>query len=272
MKICKLAGLFFASLLVLGGCASTASNPVDPWESVNRKIFVFNDKVDTYALKPVAQGYSAAVPLPARTNVANFFGNVEDLWIGFNNLLQGKPRDGLSDFGRFALNSSIGILGFFDIASEVGLEKHDEDFGQTLGRWGVGDGPYVVLPLLGPSTVRDTGGMIVDRLVYNPSSMLESVPARNGLFATKVVSLRAQLLGAETTLDEAALDKYVFMRTFQLQRRRSLIYDGRPPREKDEDFSLAPRVEPLGLGMVNQSGLFDLVLADTSALPPIDSE
>lgn len=270
MKIRAWGFLLLSSLLALSGCASTGGNPADPWESVNRKVFVFNDKLDAYALKPVAQGYQAVTPLPARTNISNFFGNVEDVWIGVNNLLQGKPKDGASDFGRFAVNSTIGILGFFDIASEIGLEKHDEDFGQTLGRWGVGDGPYVVLPLFGSSTVRDTGGMIVDRLTYNPNSLVTRIPVRNGLTATKVVNLRAQLLGAERALDEAALDKYVFMRNFHLQRRRSLIYDGRPPRE--DDFSAAPQMEPQGLGMLSQRGLFDLVLVDASSPMPVDGE
>lgn len=270
MKISGLALLFLFSLLA-SGCASTGGNTIDPWESVNRKVFVFNDKLDTYALKPVAQGYKAVTPLPARTNISNFFGNVEDVWIGVNNLLQGKPRDSANDFGRFAVNSTLGILGFFDIASELGLEKHDEDFGQTLGRWGVGDGPYMVLPLFGSSTARDTGGLIVDRLAFNPTAQIPRVAVRNSLTGTKLVNTRSQYLGAETTLDEASLDKYVFMRNFYLQRRRSLIFDGSPPREK-EDFGLAPDMTPQSLGTLDQPGLFDLVLVDTQAQVPVDSE
>lgn len=270
MKIRGFALLFVFSLL-LGGCASTGGNPADPWEGVNRKVFVFNDKLDTYALKPVAQGYKAATPLPARTNISNFFGNVEDLWIGVNNLLQGKPKDGASDFGRFAVNSTIGILGFFDIASEIGLDKHDEDFGQTLGVWGAGNGPYMVLPLFGPSTLRDTGGLIVDRLAYNPNAMIERVAVRNSLSGTKLVNMRAQYLGAENALDEASLDKYVFMRNFHLQRRRSQIFDGNPPREK-EDFGLVPGVSPQSLGALDQHALFALVLVDAPAQAVVDSE
>lgn len=222
------------ALGVLAGCASTGQNPVDPWEGMNRKVYAFNDKLDTYALKPVAQGYQAGVPLPARTNASNFFGNIEDIWIGFNNLLQGKPKEGLSDFGRFALNSTVGILGFFDVATEVGLEKHEEDFGQTLGRWGVGSGPFLMLPLLGPSTVRDTGGQIVDRVGFNTNAQLEQVPQRNGMTALKIVNGRSQLLGAESVLDEAALDKYNYLRDFYLKRRQSQVFDGRPPREDDD--------------------------------------
>lgn len=270
MKTSGLVFLFLFSLLT-GGCASTGGNPADPWEGVNRKVFVFNDKVDTYALKPVAQGYKAATPLPVRTTISNFFGNVEDLWIGVNNLLQGKPKDGAGDFGRFAVNSTIGILGFFDIASEFGLEKHDEDFGQTLGSWGVGSGPYMVLPLFGPSTVRDTGGLIVDRLAYNPNSLIPRVAVRNSLTGTKLVNTRSQYLGAENALDEASLDKYVFMRNFYLQRRRSQIFDGNPPREK-EDFGLAPGMPVQSLGTLDQPGLFDLVLVDVQTQAPVDSE
>lgn len=259
MKVRELGFLLLISL-ALGACASTGNNPADPWEGVNRKIFAFNDKVDAYALKPVAQAYEAATPLPARVNTSNFFGNVNDLWIGFNNFLQGKPVDGLNDFGRFAVNSTIGILGFFDVASEMGLEKHDEDFGQTLGRWGVGNGPYVVLPLFGPSTARDTGGFIVDRFAYNPNSLIQSVAVRNTLSVTKIVSLRAQLLGAERALDEASLDKYVFLRNFYLQRRRSLIYDGRPPR-LDDDARAAPVKAMTDLASTEQAGLYDLVMS-----------
>lgn len=230
------AGRFFLLLAVcgLGACATTGAVPEDPWEGFNRKVFAVNDTLDEYALKPTAQAYRAAVPLPARTNASNFFGNIEDVWIGFNNLLQGKPKEGLTDWGRFALNSTIGILGFFDVASELGLEKHDEDFGQTLGSWGVESGPYLMLPLLGPSSVRDTGGMAVDRLAFSPSTHFESVPARNGLFALKIIDTRTQLLGADAALEDAALDKYNYLRGFYLKRRQSKVFDGNPPREKED--------------------------------------
>jgi len=150
---------FIGSLLLLASLAAcaTGGNPKDPWEGVNRKVFVFNEKLDAWVLKPVAQGYDAAAPLPVRTGVSNVFGNVEDIWIGLNNLLQGKPVEALSDLGRFTINSTLGILGVFDVATELGLEKHEEDFGQTLGVWGVGDGPYVMLPFFWSSHVKGYG-------------------------------------------------------------------------------------------------------------------
>lgn len=224
--------------MLLSGCATTASNNADPWEGFNRKVFAFNDALDSYALKPLAQGYQKVTPLPARTNVANFFGNVEDVWIGANNLLQGKGTDALNDFGRFLINSTVGILGFFDVASELGLEKHEEDFGQTLGKWGVGSGPYLVLPFFGPRTVRDAGGLAVD-LFTSPISQIEEIPVRNSVRGVQVVSDRSLLLGAEETLEEAAIDKYTYVRSFYLQRRKSLILDGKVPREVDED-AMAP--------------------------------
>ncbi|MEN3109914.1 VacJ family lipoprotein [Uliginosibacterium paludis] len=222
-------------LLTLSGCATTATNPADPWESVNRKVYAVNDSLDRYALRPVAQGYKTVVPLPLRTNVSNFFGNIEDVWTGLNNLLQGKPREGASDFGRVAINSTIGILGLFDVATDIGLEKHEEDLGQTLGVWGMGPGPYVMLPLLGPSTVRDAGGS-VPRYLLDPSSEISRIPLRNSVTALKLVNARAQLIGADSALDEAALDRYGYLRDFYLKSRQSQIFDGHPPREKDDYY------------------------------------
>lgn len=249
-------------LPVLAGCATPGANADDPLEGFNRKVYAFNDKLDRYALKPVAQGYQAITPLPARTGISNFFGNLGDVWTSLNNLLQGKPTDSLSDLGRFALNSTVGILGFFDVATEVGMEKHDEDFGQTLAVWGVGNGPYLVLPLFGSSTLRDTAAMPVDFLAMDAYStgLVPRVAVRNAISGVKLVNARAQLLGAETTLDEAALDKYVFMRNFFLQKRRSDIYDGHPPRQRDDDYYSANRLtEPLAFNEVYPHGLFDLV-------------
>lgn len=231
------SSLCIAALMLsaLSGCATTAANPADPWESVNRKVYAANDSVDRYALRPVAQGYQSVVPLPLRTNVTNFFSNIDDVWTGLNNFLQGKPRDGVSDLGRFALNSTLGILGLFDVATDIGLEKHDEDLGQTLGVWGVGAGPFVMLPLLGPSTVRDTGGSI-PRYLVDPAGEISSVPVRNSLRGLQIVNTRAQLIGADSALDEAALDRYSYLRDFYLKRRQSQVYDGRPPREKDDYY------------------------------------
>lgn len=219
-----------ALVAALGGCASTAANPADPLEPFNRAMFGLNENVDKAVLKPVAQGYRALVPGMVRTGVTNFFSNLEDLWISANNLMQGKVESSLGDLLRFTFNSTFGLLGVIDIASDMGLEKHNEDFGQTLGRWGVGSGAYLVLPLLGPATVRDGAARVVDwqgDIVGN----LGNVPVRNSLYATRVVSDRSNLFDATGILEEAALDKYTFVRDSWLQRRRSLVYDGSPPRE-----------------------------------------
>jgi phospholipid-binding lipoprotein MlaA len=220
---------------VLGGCA-TSGNPKDPLEGYNRAMFEFNEGVDKVIIKPVATGYKAVMPEIARTGVTNFFANLDDLWIGINNVLQGKIGSGISDLGRFLMNSTVGILGLFDVASNAGLEKHNEDLGQTLGRWGVEPGPYFVIPLLGASTVRDGLGRIVDwrgdALRY-----VKDVPSRNILMAARIVNTRATLLDTSKLVEDAALDRYTFVRDAYLQRRRSLVYDGEPPRERDPAMS-----------------------------------
>lgn len=221
--------LAIAAAGLLGGCA-TSGNPRDPVEGFNRAMFGFNEAIDKVAIKPVAQGYEAVLPSPVRTGVTNFFGNIDDLFIGVNNLLQGKPGAAVNDWGRVLVNSTVGILGLIDVASGIGMEKHAEDFGQTFGRWGVGDGAYVVLPFFGPSTVRDTVGLVVDVQV-DPVGNIDHVPTRNTLRALRIIDTRADLLPADKVIEEAALDKYAYVRDGYLQRRRSLIYDGNPPRE-----------------------------------------
>lgn len=226
---------FIATLLGMGlitGCA-TSGNTKDPIEGFNRAMYAFNDGVDKAVIKPVAKGYDAVLPNPVRTGVTNFFGNIADLFIGVNNLLQGKVSDGGSDLGRVAVNTTVGVLGVFDVASGMGLEKHEEDFGQTFGRWGMGSGAYVVLPLLGPRTVRDTGGLVLD-VATDPVAYIDHVPTRNTLFALRAINDRANLLPAEKVIEEAALDKYSYIRDAYLQRRRSLVYDGNPPREAED--------------------------------------
>lgn len=218
---------------VLGGCA-TSGNPKDPIEGFNRAMFAFNDGLDKAVIKPVAQGYEAALPQTARNGVANFFGNISDAFIGVNNVLQGKMPEAINDFGRVMVNTTIGVLGFMDIATDLGVEKHDEDFGQTFGRWGVGSGAYVVLPVFGPRTVRDTVGLVAD-IHVDPVGNVGDVPARNTLLATRLISDRTALLPADKVIEEAALDKYSYIRDGYLQRRRSLIYDGAPPRIDDEE-------------------------------------
>jgi phospholipid-binding lipoprotein MlaA len=224
-----------STLLLASGCATTGgnSNPADPWEGLNRATYGFNDALDKAVLKPVAQGYEKVVPQFARAGVTNFFENIGDVDTGINNLLQGKFAQGGSDLGRFAFNSVFGIFGLWDVATPLGLEKHYEDFGQTLGWWGMPPGPYLVIPLFGPSTLRDAPAKYVDSYAgYYP--YVDDIAVRNSLFGIGIVSTRANLLQSEKILDEAALDKYSFVRDAWLQRRRSQVYDGSPPREKEE--------------------------------------
>lgn len=232
-----------ACVLALSGCA-TATDPRDPLEPINRGIYKFNDAVDKAVLKPVAQGYRAVLPQPVRTGVTNFFSNIEDVLIALNNLLQFKFQAAASDVARVAFNTTFGIAGIFDVATSFGLEKHDEDFGQTLGYWGIGDGPFLMLPLLGPSNLRDTVGLAA-YYQLDPVLNLDHVPTRNTLSVLRFVNRRAQLLDAEKVLDEAALDPYTFLRDAYIQHRRSLVYDGNPPREKLlDDEEPAPRPAP----------------------------
>ncbi len=225
------------SLGVLGGCA-TAGDPRDPLEPLNRGVYQFNEGVDTMLLKPVAEVYQGVVPPIARTGISNVFSNLNDVVVALNNLLQGKVSEALSDVGRIAINTTAGLLGLFDVATPSGLEKHDEDFGQTLGYWGVGDGPYLVLPFVGPRNLRDTAGLFVD-LQVDPLLQFDPVRTRNQLWGLRLVSRRAELLSASKLLSVAALDEYEFVRDAYLQRRRNLIYDGNPPREaRDKDAAI----------------------------------
>lgn len=222
------------------GCATT-SNPDDPLEGYNRAMFSFNEQLDKVAIKPAAQVYEAVLPSPVRTGVGNVLGNLGDPWIALNNLLQGKVAEGMSDLMRFALNSTWGLLGLLDIASAAGLPKHDEDLGQTLGRWGVGEGAYIVLPFFGPRTVRDAVALPVDMMGNEPFS-IDHVPTRNTVLGTRVVHGRSVLLGADRTLKEAALDRYAFVRDFYLEQRRYKVGDGRKERvyEDFDEQSTAP--------------------------------
>ncbi|MDR0577359.1 MAG: VacJ family lipoprotein [Candidatus Accumulibacter sp.] len=233
---CGVALAVFVVAAGMAGCASTARNPKDPFEGFNRAMFSINEGLDVVA-KPVAQGYEAIVPGPVRTGIGNFFGNIADVWIAINNLLQGKITEGASDVGRVLVNSTVGIAGLIDVASSLGLEKHAEDFGQTLGRWGVGEGPYLYWPILGPRNVRDTFGFVVDASV-DPLSRVHDVPTRNTLTGVRFVDVRASLLPADKVVEEAAFDKYSYIRNAYFQMRRSALYDGNPPpddAEEDED-------------------------------------
>ncbi|HEX9686177.1 MAG TPA: VacJ family lipoprotein [Burkholderiales bacterium] len=228
-------------LLLAAGCASTG-NPRDPLEPLNRGIYKFNDGFDTVLVKPAAEFYRFIVPEFARTGVSNFFSNLNDVIVAVNNLLQGKLTHAASDVGRILVNSTVGVLGLFDIATGLGMEKHNEDFGQTLGYWGIGDGPYLVLPILGPSNLRDTAGWFGDFYVW-PISYVEDDRTRYAVIAFRFVTIRADLLEASRILETAALDPYEFVRDAYLQRRRNLVYDGRPPPDED-DIVDEPKQKP----------------------------
>lgn len=231
-SIALLSGL----LTGLQGCAIGPNvNPADPLEPLNRTVFQFNDGVDRAILKPVATAYRDVTPSPVRTGVSNFFGNISDVWSLVNNVLQLKPKESAEMLMRVSFNTIFGFAGVIDIASEMRLEKHSEDFGQTLGYWGVGSGPYVVLPLLGPSSARDTVGRLVD-FQGDLVTRSDHVAARNSLSALRLVDARASFLSAGDVLERAALDQYTFTRDAYLQRRRSLINPARV--DKEERFDL----------------------------------
>jgi len=227
------ARFLFAGFLAAAaaGCATAGAEPRDPWEGVNRRIYRFNDSFDDWIARPVATTYRKALHEEIRGRVRNFFSNLADPMIGVNNLLQGKLEDGFFDWVRFVFNTTVGLFGIHDVASDMGYEKHNEDFGQTFGYWGAGPGPYLVLPLLGPSSVRDGMGTALD-MYADPVGLFEPIAARNSAIVLRVTQVRADLLDASRLLEEAALDRYVFLRDAYFQRRRSLIYDGRPPREQ----------------------------------------
>lgn len=229
-----------ALVLFAGGCASNG-DPRDPLEPMNRAIYHFNDGVDHLLVMPAAELYQGRlIPEFVRTGLRNFFSNINDVIVLLNDLLQGKLQDAESDLGRIVINSTAGILGFVDVATDAGLLKNNEDFGQTLGAWGLDDGPYLVLPLIGPSSVRDGLGLIVDAYTW-PVTYIEPTRTRNQIALLRYIGLRADLLAASRVLEAAALDPYQFLRDAYFQRRRNLVFDGRPPREEDDP---KPRSEP----------------------------
>ena len=235
--------------LVLGGCATQRSpHPDDPWEGYNRAIFAFNDRLDKAVLEPAANVYDTVAPLPVKVGLGNFFGNLNDIWTGINNLLQGKGGDGASDAARVLINTTVGIFGVFDIATEMGIEKHDEDLGQTFAVWGASSGPYFVVPFFGPKTIRSTVALPFD-LRGNSLVRPDDIAARNTLGALRIVHQRAALLGAGRAVEEGSLDRYDYMRDFYLQQRRYEIYDGNPPRERFDDANADP-VQPRSLAQV----------------------
>ena len=223
-----------ASLLLVGCASAPTANPKDPWEPMNRSVASFNDKIDDNVLKPVATGYRNVVPDLIQTGVRNVFNNFADMWSTVNNLLQLKPTNTVESLGRVIVNTVFGIYGIFDVASYIKLERHPEDFGQTLGYWGVPNGPYLVLPLFGPSTLRDGASLPVDFAV-SPTKLIGDIPTRNEVFALRLVSKRSELLKSGNMLEQASIDKYSFTRDAYLQYRRSQIYDGNPPDEDDSN-------------------------------------
>lgn len=221
--------LLFSIPLFLAGCASApGSDPKDPFEAYNRKAFKFNQALDNAVLKPLAHGYDNVTPQPAKVLIHNFFSNLDDVTVTLNDLLQFKFKQALSDGMRVVFNTTFGILGFANVTDR--LEKHNEDFGQTLGYWGVPSGSYIMLPFFGPSTIRDGFGLAADGYT-GVITNIRDVPTRNSLYAADKVEDRAQLIPLEKTLEEAS-DRYAFVRDYYLARRQSLVYDGDPPREK----------------------------------------
>ena len=229
------------ALLVLALVAGTAhaQSANDPFEKTNRAIFGFNEALDSTVLTPVAKGYQAVVPELVRTGVTNFFGNFGDGWSAINNLLQGKGEAAGTMVMRVAANTLFGIGGIFDVASDLGMERSTEDFGQTLGRWGMPAGPYVVWPLLGPSTARDTLGRPLD-LAWSPSAAINDSTVSWSLSALNLIDTRANLLGASRVVDGLAFDKYTFIRDAYIARRRNLVYDGNPPDLPEEKEPAEP--------------------------------
>ena len=224
--------LAIGASLLLSGCATT-NNPQDPFEKFNRAMFTFNDAVDRNALKPVATVYKEVTPSFLQTGVNNFFGNLSDLWSSANQFAQFKGRDGLNDLGRFAMNSTLGLAGLLDVATPAGLRKHNEDLGQTLGYWGIPSGPYLMLPILGPSTIRDTVALPGDWW-GDAWTHVNDVPWRNGGIVLRAVDQRASVLDASNLLEDAALDRYEFIRDGYLQRRASKVLDTDKAQERSE--------------------------------------
>jgi phospholipid-binding lipoprotein MlaA len=248
------------ALVVLGGCA-TGPNPRDPFEPFNRKMMEFNEGVDAVALKPAATAYREMVPPVIRTGVSNFFSNLGDAWSSVNSLLQLKIGDAAENMMRFSFNTVFGLGGILDLASEMHIERHREDFGQTLGRWGVPTGPYIVLPLVGPSTLRDSLALPIDTK-GNPVHYAHHATTRNSLYALRAVDIRSNLLRASSVLDEAALDKYTFTRDAHLQRRRAQIFDDKTDRGGQE-----PQLEAPGAGPDDAGKIPPLPPEDTASPP-----
>ena len=227
----RLATLLAAALLA--GCAATPSR-VDPLEPFNRAMFEVNDVAEKVVIKPVVSAYTTVIPSPVRTAVSNVFGNIEDLFSAVNGLLQGKTDKAGNDLGRVMVNTLWGLGGLIDVATDAGIERGNEDFGQTFGAWGIGQGPYLFIPFFGPTTIRDGSGFLI-RVAAGPVGFIPDVPVRNSLYGVGYVDLQAQAKEARAVVDTAALDRYRFIRNAYLQKRRYDVFDGEPPPQKEED-------------------------------------
>lgn len=223
-----------ATVALLAGCATTPSNPADPLEPMNRAMYRVHDVVDTNVVKPIAQGYVDFVPHFIRKGISNVFNNIDDAFSALNGTLQGKFDEAGNDMGRVMVNSLFGVLGLIDVASDIGIERGHEDFGLTFAHWGIPAGPYLFVPLFGPTTVRDGTGVII-RIAVGPVGFIPDVPLRNSLYGVGFVDQRSQLLGVGEIVDTAALDRYTFIRNAYFQRRRYLFYDGKPPPEAEDE-------------------------------------
>ena len=250
----------------LAACASGPNaNPQDPLEPFNRGVFKFNDAIDRAVFKPVATTYRDVTPVRVRQGIGNFFDNLQDLWSFVNNALQFKGGPAFDSLRRFGVNTFFGWVGVIDVASGMDIEKHSKDFGHTLGYWGIGNGPYLVLPLLGPSTLRDTAALPVDWMGDIVASV-NHVPTRNMATVLRGVDARSSLLKATSMLEEAALDRYSFVRDAYLARRRSVIFEGNPPEEEQAQTSAtAPGAAPPTESTLADAGLIPLPNSDPAA-------
>jgi len=264
--------LLLSNLLIaflLNGCATEQTQPKDEWEGWNRSVHGFNEDLDKAVLKPVAKGYQEWVPEPVNEGITNFFGNITDIGVTFNDLFQLKMLQGGMDLSRFLINTTAGVGGFFDVASKLDLPKHNEDFGQTLGFWGVPSGNYMVLPFFGPSSPRDAAGLLGDALL-NPLTYVSFGAgaavsgAVTGAKAVDVTDTRSDLLTSEKIVDEAATDRYDFIKNAYLQNREYQVYDGNPPEQNAADIDLDEALAESGEEIANATPV-----ATKPAQPPI---
>jgi len=223
-----------AVLVALGGCATARSpSAADPWEPMNRGLYAVHEAVDKVVMKPAVTVYRAVIPTPARTGVANFFNNIDDVFSVVYDVMQAKPQKAGDDLGRVMINTFFGLGGLIDIGSSAGIERGNEDLGQTLAVWGMSSGPYIFIPLLGPSTVRDSSDYVA-RFFLGPTSFISDVPTRNTVYTLGAIDLRSKADDALSVVDAAALDRYAFIRNAYLQRRRYLIFDGKVPPDPED--------------------------------------